>query len=439
MNMLDTDYVVKKAISYGADEVSALYVEREMKQTRFSNSKLDIMLNYQENVLSLFLSKGRRTLFTTLRNFKDIDSSLQNIVKILNNMPENKDFVGLNTKKQSYRSHQPDGSLMNLEDLNYLTRRAIEGAQEKGAKRVAGVIYHFVENISISTNYNSAMDKNTGLFFSVRAFNEYGYPGQSAFHTSKHELLNDFDPYFVGEEAADYALLMETPKEGNEGRYDVLFHPLCFGSLISYSAPMASAYSVETGMSFFTDTLGKKIGSEEFNLYDDPTMESGVGYRLFDDEGTETKRVPIIEKGVVKTYLHNFSTASRQGVETTGNAGIINPQPWQPVMGNGRRSFDEMIGDMKRGLFIVNTWYTRFQDYRNGDFSTIPRDGIFLVQDGEIVESWKGIRISDNLPRIFSAIKEVSAERVQVKWWDEVMPSLIPYVLVENVNITKAR
>lgn len=437
--MVDTEYVVKKALSYGADEVSALYVEREMKQSRFSNSRMDIMLNYQENSLSLFLSKGKKTLFTTVKNFRSLDGTIENLVKLLDKMPENKDFVGLNTKKQNYRSHQPDGDLLHLEDLNYLTRRAIEGAQEKGSKRVAGVIYHFVEDLHISTNYNSAFDRNVGIFFSVRAFNEHGFPGQSAFHTSSHDLLKDYDPYFVGEEAADYSLLMDMPKEGNEGKYDVLFHPLCFGSLVSYSMPMASAYTVETGMSFFTDMLGKRIGSDEFYLYDDPTLESGVGFRLFDDEATETRKVPLIEKGVVKTYLHNYSTASRHNTETTANAGIINPQPWQPVMGNGKRSYEDILGDMKKGLFIVNTWYTRFQDYRNGDFSTIPRDGIFLVENGEIVESWKGIRISDNLPRIFSSIKEVSSERLQVKWWDEVMPSLIPYVLVENVNITRAR
>ncbi|MEM0151316.1 MAG: TldD/PmbA family protein, partial [Thermoplasmata archaeon] len=437
--MIDTEYVVKKAISFGADEVSAIYVEREMKQTRFSNSKLDIMLNYQENALSLFLSKGKKTLFTTVRNFDNLERTIENFVKLLDKMPENKDFYGLNTKKQSYRSHEPDGTLINLEDLNYLTKRAIEGAQDKGAKRVAGVMYHFVEDVSLSTNYNNANDRNTGIYFSVRAFNENGFPGQSAFHTSHHSLLNDFDPYYVGEEAADYALLMDVPKEGKEGNFDILFHPLCFGSLISYSAPMASAYSVETGMSFFTDTLGKKIGSEFFTLYDDPTLESGVGYRLFDDEGTETKKVTIIEKGIVKNYLHNFSTAKRFETETTGNAGIINPQPWQPVMENGHRSYQDILGEMKKGLFIVNTWYTRFQDYRNGDFSTIPRDGIFYIENGEIIESWKGIRISDNLPRIFSSIKEVSSERIQVKWWDEVMPSLIPYVLVSDVKITKAK
>jgi len=87
----------------------------------------------------------------------------------------------------------------------------------------------------------------------------------------------------------------------------------------------------------------------------------------------------------------------------------------------------------------VNTWYTRFQDYRNGDFSTIPRDGIFYIEDGEIKESWQGIRISDNIPRIFSNILDVSNETMQVKWWDEVMPSLIPYVLVKDVNITKSK
>jgi len=437
--MIDTDGIVKKVLSMGADEVSAIYTESDVKQTRFSNNKMDIYLNYIDSSLSIFIAKNKKTISTTIKNYNNIDEKLSTLLKLMNHLPDNNDFVGLNSKKQTYKDHVPDGMLENLDDLSFMTKRAIEGAVEKGAKRVAGTIYHVTEDISISTNYNSANDRNVGLFYSVRAFNEYGYPGQAAFHTSDHRLLSDFDPYYLGEEAGDFASLVEKPKEGREGKFDVIFHPLCFGSLVTYTIQMASAYLVETGMSVFADRLGKRIGSDAFTLYDDPTLESGVGFRQFDDEATATKKVKIIEKGIVKNILHNSSTAKKAGVETTGNAGIISPQPWQPVMENGRRSSDDIISEIKRGLLIVNTWYTRFQDYRNGDFSTIPRDGIFYIEDGEIKESWQGIRISDNIPRIFSNILDVSNETMQVKWWDEVMPSLIPYVLVKDVNITKSK
>ncbi|MDP8011658.1 MAG: metallopeptidase TldD-related protein [Thermoplasmata archaeon] len=437
--MIDTDLIVKKALSMGADEVSAIYVESDIKQTRFSNSMQDIYLNYLDSALEIFISKNKKTISTSIKDYKNIDEKIKSLIKLTDQLPENNDFVGLNSKKQTYRDHVPDGTLENLDDLTYMTKRAIEGAQEKGAKRVAGTIYHVVENISISTNYNTAEDKNVSLFYSVRALNENGYSGQAAFHTSDHRLLDDFDPYNLGQEAGDFASLVGIPKEGVEGKFDVLFHPLCFGSLITYSVQMASAYFVDTGMSIFSDKLEKRIGSENFTLYDDPTLESGTGYRLFDDEGTSTRKVTLVENGIVKNILHNNSTASKYGTETTGNAGIISPQPWQPVMEKGRRSVDDIISEIKKGLYIVNTWYTRFQDYRNGDFSTIPRDGIFYIENGEIVESWKGIRISDNMIKIFSNINEVSNETMQVRWWDEVMPSIVPYVLVKDVNITRSK
>ncbi|MGC8663188.1 MAG: metallopeptidase TldD-related protein [Thermoplasmata archaeon] len=437
--MIDTDEIVKKALSMGVDEVSAIYTESDIKQTRFSNSKQDIYLNYIDSSLSLFISKNKKTIGSTIKDYKNIDEKISSLIKMMEHLPENQDFVGLNSKKQTYRDHVPDGSLENLDDLSFMTKRAIEGAEEKGAKRVAGTIYHVIEDISISTNYNSASDRTVGLFYSVRAFNENGYPGQAAFHTSDHKLLSDFDPYYIGQEAGDFASIVGMPKNGSEGKFDILFHPLCFGSLITYSVQMASAYLVDTGMSIFADKINKKIGSDIFTLYDDPTLESGTGFRLFDDEGTSTKKVTLIEKGVVKNILHNSSTAAKANTATTGNAGIISPQPWQPVMEKGRRSTDDIISDIKKGLYIINTWYTRFQDYRNGDFSTIPRDGIFYIEDGEIKESWQGIRISDNIPRIFSNISEVSNETMQVRWWDEVMPSVVPYVLVKDVNITKSK
>ena len=62
----------------------------------------------------------------------------------------------------------------------------------------------------------------------------------------------------------------------------------------------------------------------------------------------------------------------------------------------GDVSKDELFEDVKKGLYLTNTWYTRFQNYAKGDFSTIPRDGIFLIEKGKIKQSLKDLRISDN-------------------------------------------
>jgi PmbA protein len=159
----------------------------------------------------------------------------------------------------------------------------------------------------------------------------------------------------------------------------------------------------------------------------------------FDDEGSPTKKTPVIEKGVVKNFLHNFSTAKKYDVETTGNAGIVSPSPWQISVEPGNEEVEDMISSMRKGLFINNTWYTRFQDYREGVLSTIPRDGIFLIENGEIKESWGGIRISDSLLNMYKNIEGLSRETKKVKWWDETMHTKSPFVEVANVNISRSK
>ena len=62
---------------------------------------------------------------------------------------------------------------------------------------------------------------------------------------------------------------------------------------------------------------------------------------------------------------------------------------------------------MKKGIYITNVWYTRFNNHATGDFSTIPRDGAFYVENGEIKHALKDVRISDNLLRMMKNISLV--------------------------------
>ncbi len=87
---------------------------------------------------------------------------------------------------------------------------------------------------------------------------------------------------------------------------------------------------------------------------------------------------------------------------------------------------------------MTNNWYTRFQDYRNGDFSTVCRDGIFKVKDGKVDSALKDIRISDNMPRILRNIEAISDTQYWIRWWEVPTPTLTPYVMVKNVGVTKS-
>ena len=173
-------------------------------------------------------------------------------------------------------------------------------------------------------------------------------------------------------------------------------------------------------------------------LADDGTVPNGFDSARFDEEGTPTRKNTIIEKGVLKTYLHNTSTAKRHKVKTTANAGLVTPLPFNLILQNGKFNKEEMIRQVKRGLIITNVWYTRFQNYETGDFSTIPRDGMFMVENGKVTGPVKELRINDNLIRILKSITAVGSEPEPVFGWEVEIPTITPAVLVRDVKMTKS-
>ena len=131
-------------------------------------------------------------------------------------------------------------------------------------------------------------------------------------------------------------------------------------------------------------------------------------------------------------------TAKKYGVETTGNAGLISPHPWNLIVEPGEKSFEDLLAEIDRGIYVTNDWYLRYQNYRTGDFSTIPRDGIFLIRDGSIESSVRELRISDNMLRILRNIRDLSRTRRWIKWWEVDVPTLTPYAVIEDLNFTKS-
>ena len=102
------------------------------------------------------------------------------------------------------------------------------------------------------------------------------------------------------------------------------------------------------------------------------------------------------------------------------------------------------IEKMKKGLIVTNTWYTTFQNYQKGDFSTIPRDSIFYVENGKIKCPVKDIRITDNIINILKSISAIGKDSEQVSSWAAEPPSygnniITPSILCKNLNVTKSR
>ena len=438
--MLDkTEGIVKKARNLGADEIIAKTTVGKYRQVRFSNNQVDITVAWNDYVTDIALAWKKRLVVTQIHDFTEADESLKQLLKLAKTSEESPTFNGFAKGHFRYAKSKADREIENLENPTEYVFEAVEAAEKEIGPKIdsGGILFTKIEDVYLASSEGPiGTDSRSAIEFSIRAFSEREASGHGVECSSR---LKDFKPSRAGTKAGEIAKLAKNPTIGEEGAYDTIFDPLIFGSIIGIWAPMVSAYSIMTQMSVFIDKIGKKVAPEIVTLKDNPAPYS-MSNRIFDDEGVPTRENVFIDHGTLKTYLHNTSTAKIFNTETTGNAGLIAPGSWNVEMEPGDFHKEELFKEMKKGLYLTNTWYTRFQNYAKGDFSTIPRDGIFLIERGEIKKSLKDLRISDNARAMLKNITGISKERQHVHWWGEAdPPSLSPYVLMKNVHVTKSK
>ena len=437
--------IVDFARDAGADDAVAEVFDHRTHQIRYSNSRIDASNWWGLKHAHVFVAIGKRTLSTDLLDLASAKASTEALVQGARITPENSAYTGIASGKFKYRRGKADPKIVAMRSPTKHVHDAISAAVREGATEVGGTLFvrHMRAGIA-SSGGALAEDESSALELSVRAFSQPEASGHALCCTHK---LSGMDARGTGSRAGQMAFLAKDPVQGDVGKMDLILEPMFLGELMHSTSHMMSAFYVEVGMSMFAKRVGKKVASEEVTLVDDPTMPS-TSQRAFDHEGVPTKRTVMIDRGVLKTYLHDTSTAKRFKTKTTGNAGPYvpigfdppaAPLPIHPVLEPGDLSVEEMIADTKNGLYLNNTWYTRYQSYSRGDFSTIPRDAILKIEDGRIVGAVKSIRVSDNMLTLWKNIDAVSKSTEEVFWWDEVAPpSTLPSVRVKGMNITRS-
>ena len=428
--------IVAKAQKLGCQDAVADLVHNRSYQIRFAQNEPVISNRWRESYASVFLVHDKRVVATDIKDLTDVDGSLERLVKIAKASQRNPEYAGIAKGKFRYAPFRPDPKILALQDGSDYVHAAINGALAQGAKECAGSFWRYEDEHFLATsNGVEAHDHRASLYLSIRTLVSLESSGHGIACATR---LSQFEPEKAGRKAGRIASLAKDPKRGQAGRYTVVFDPLIFGSLTDQVAGRLSAYAVLAGFSPYGKKIGKRVASPAVTIWDDGSEES-LARKKFDMEGVPTKRTPLIRKGILKTYLHNTSTAKRFKTKTTGNAGLVAPDPHAVFVKPGDWSRDEIFSEVKDGLWLTNTWYTRYQSYVKGDLSTIPRDGIFHIRKGEVVETWKDIRLTDNLVRLMQNVVALSDTTEQMMWWGEVsIPNVVPYALIKDVNITRS-
>lgn len=448
MNPADlADKIIKYCEVQGAEDVGVVLTKENKRMLRFSDNSITVVQAWKSTIpLAHMNINGNRVTCKiedlSLNAIKDTISNLMKLAK----MSKPSDITATLPKGPFKYSHVKgiyDSRIPNLnEELVDISEEAINAALEKGAKRVTGVLMTTSWDRLVKTTAGAdGVDKGTMIELTVRAF----ATDEASGHDVKcSTALSQFSPETAGSKAGELAKMAVSPKEGNEGRYLAILSPSVVGNLLNTVVRAASAYMVDVGMSMLTGKLGEKISFKGLTLCDDPQFPAGPGSLSFDDEGSPTKRLPIIEKGTLKNYLNNSYLAKKFNAKLSGSAywvdhvGAITPSARNIVIEPGDQTEEELFKEVEEGLFISNNWYTTFQNMRTGDFSSMCRDATFQIKNGERAHPIKNIRISDNMLRVLASIKKLSKERTWTKSWESPRPFYTPYIIVENMGITRA-
>jgi PmbA protein len=229
---------------------------------------------------------------------------------------------------------------------------------------------------------------------------------------------NDFSK-FDAEEIAAEAVKEAVPLLGassvKSGDYPVILRNTAASDLLESFTGIFSSENVQKNLSLLKGKLGEKIASDKFSLVDDPFMAGGLASKSFDGEGAACRYKKVIENGVLKTYLYNFKTAKKDGVDTTGNASkgsyksSIDISPSNFYVEKGKKDLDGLIQSIEKGILI-----TELQGLHSGlntisgDFSLAALG--YEIEGGRIKKPVEQITVAGNYFELLKNIEDVGSD-----------------------------
>ncbi|MBK9974171.1 MAG: TldD/PmbA family protein [Planctomycetes bacterium] len=252
---------------------------------------------------------------------------------------------------------------------------------------------------------------------------------------SGNRMIPDAEVLQGAREAAQEYLVARKPAPLKPGSYPVLFAPSAVSDLLLPIAVSINGLNIAKKTSPFVEGLGQKLFDQRLTILDDPFHEEGPSGGLYDGEGIVTQKRPIVENGVLKSFVHSLSTAKQAGHAPTGNAArsvssLPMPGTHNVIMSPGTDDLDALYQRANGGLCIAQLIGTFTSNFLAGQVSGNVSLG-YLVQDGRRVGRVKNCALNVNAFDVLkSRILGISKQR---EW---VGSELLPWVLVDGVQIS---
>ena len=450
MSALDKALDYSKSI--GIDECEIVHVKRKVTTIRITDSEIfELKQNFDEDFgIRIIHNKKITSIQTT--NEKDIPRSIEESLKTISYLKPREFWKSLPQKLKNRVSLQGvyDKNLVEISGSNAtdIAQEMINSTIDKKINTISGSL-NIVSEVFTISNSNGLSENDEATYISgiINADSRFGESEVSGIGHGCCRTLDQFSPKQIGTDAKKMCLESINPKKCDSGEYSIIFEPYSVGELLAFV--VASNFNFKTfteKKSCFTNQFNKKIGAEDFSLVDNPHISQGIGTKSFDDEGVETKINPLIDKGFFVNTYSNLFDSFKEKKETTGNASRLGSPmgrgaesipisaPHNLEIKSGKFSQEEMIKDTKHGLLVGRLWYTYAVNPIRGDFSCTARSGIRIIENGQIINPGKSVRIIHNLPKLLLNISAIGKNQKNVIQWAS-LPSVAPSIKAEKIKV----
>jgi predicted Zn-dependent protease len=321
-------------------------------------------------------------------------------------------------------------------------------AADGGGRRLYGFAEHRLDStfLGTSTGLRLRADEPTGK---VELNAKTSDMSRSAWTGVGTKDFRDVD---VAGLAGDLARRLEWGRRRVElpaGRYETLLPPSAVADLMTYMYWSAGARDAHDGRTVFSrpgggTKVGETLSDVPVRVYSEPAAE-GLECPAFAVAHASGANSSVFDNGVALPAVDWISDGKLSALLQTRHSAELTGLPLTPAVDNllmevpgASASLDDMVASTGRGLLLTCLWYIREVDPQTLLLTGLTRDGVYLVEDGEVVGEVNNFRFNESPVGLLSRLAEVGATRRTLgrEWSDYFTRTAMPPLRVAEFNMS---
>ena len=230
------------------------------------------------------------------------------------------------------------------------------------------------------------------------------------------------------------------------GRYETILPPSAVADLLTYTYWSATGRDAAEGRTVFSrpgggTRVGEVLAPEGFSISSDPAAMpvtpfvvahgSSSTTSVFDN-GLELGATDWVRDGRLEHLTQTRSSAAQTGSPVTPFVDNL------VVSGSGAGSVDDLVAATERGLLLTCLWYIRAVDPQTLLLTGLTRDGVYLVEDGQVTGTVTNFRWNESPVDLLGRVSEVGASvpTLPREWSDYFTWVRMPALRVPDFNMS---